>query len=303
MSKKKRKFKENECSVWRWIITAIVGFVLGVIISNAMMLLILFTRIFDFRIFFGLTDVIRALIAFSGFYIGLVITIKFIAKTSIKNFVLGVNKKFSLKKSLSILGLYFLGEMFVLLFNVLFDFKSIHFSVASVAQYLISFVFCIVFLWMQTTWEELMFRGIVIRAVCKNEIKFSKKSIIAGIVSSFIFMSLHFFNPEFTSQESVLMMLFSALAYFCAGFFIYILDLIEGSILPGILVHWINNFYFFTIFRGEVSALNTPTIFIRYGKTTGLAHFVGEIVVWLPLIVFYAVRFFKNKKLINCENM
>lgn len=295
LNERKRKFEENECSVWRWVVTAIVGYAFGFVISNVMAFALVFLGLIS-------NELIRALVVFSGLYVGLVIAIKLIAKTSIKNFVLGVNKKFSLKKSLNILGLYFLGEMFMLLFSVLFDFKSIRYSGVSLGQYLISFVLCLAFLWMQTTWEELMFRGIVIRAVCKNEIKFSKKSVIAGIVSSLIFMALHFFNPEFTSQKTVLMMLFSALMYFYFGFFAYILDLYEGSILPGILVHWVNNFYYFTIFRDEVSVLKTATIFVKYGETTGIVHFAREIIVWLPLIVFYVVRFLKNKKLVNCAD-
>ena len=293
-----KKFEENECPAWRWILVLIVGFVIGIVISNLLGLLLavvitnsigLITKTFEMQVILGLHKVVWAFLASSGCYIGTAIAIRLIAKTSLKSFVFGVGGKLNKKESLKLLGLYFVG----LVLCFLIDIKTIRFSGVQFSQFLVSFLLCLIFVWMQTTWEELIFRGLVLRAVCKNDIAFNKKSFLAGLISSLVFSLLHIVNPELTSQQTLLQKVLMALTYFCVGLFLYISDLFGKSLMPGILIHWVNNFFLSTIIRDKVSALETSTVFIDYSSPTGFDYLVREIVFWLPVFIFY---FYKMKK-------
>ena len=302
---KVRKFEENECPVWRWILVLIVGFSFGVVISNLLGLLLAvvitnsigsLTKTFEMQVILGQHKVVWAFLAFSGYYIGTAIAIRLIAKTSLKSFVFGVGGKLNKKESLKLLGLYFVG----LVSAFLIDIKTIRFSGVQFSQFLISFLLCSIFVWMQTTWEELVFRGLVLRAVCKNNIAFNKKSFLAGLISSLVFSLLHIANPELTSQQNLLQKILMAFTYFFAGLFLYILDLFGKSLMPGILIHWVNNFFMFTLVRDKVSALETSTVFLDYSSPTGWDYFVREIVMWLPVFIFY---FYKMKKGMAVKNI
>lgn len=211
------------------------------------MIVCILTNLFQIQIFSELGDIniIKAFVAFACYYVVLVIAIKLIAKTSIKSFIFGLGGKLNKKESVTILGTYLLG----LILASLLDLKTTRFSGVSVSQYLILFVWCSIFVWMQTTWEELLFRGIVIRAVCKNDIVFNRKSFLAGLISTTVFALLHIANPELTFQSTLLQKILMLLYYFIMGFFIYISDLVGKSLMPGILIHWINNFFMFTVLK------------------------------------------------------
>ena len=133
-----KKFEENECPIWRWVLVVVAGFILGVVISNATMIVCILTSVFQIQIFSELGDIniIKAFIAFACYYVGLVITIKLIAKTSIKSFIFGLGGKLNKKESVAILGTYLLG----LILASLLDLKTTRFSGVSFSQYLILFV-------------------------------------------------------------------------------------------------------------------------------------------------------------------
>lgn len=290
-----KKFEENECTIWRWVLVVIIGFIIGVIISNAVMIVCILTNVFQIQIFSELGDsnIIKAFVAFACYFVSLVIAVRLIAKTSIKSFIFGLGGKLNKKESVAILGTYLFG----LILASLLDLKTTRFSGVSVSQYLISFLWCSIFGWMQTTWEEFVFRGIVIRAVCKNNIVFNIKSFLAGLISTTVFALLHIANPELTSQNTLLQKILMLLYYFIMGFFIYISDLVGKSLMPGILIHWIHNFFMFTIVRDKVSALETRALFINFSALTGFDYLLRGFVIWLPIFAFYIYKTRKSSVL------
>lgn len=107
---------------------------------------------------------------------GLVIAIKVVGKTSLKDFVLGVGGKLNKKECLTVLAL----SVSAFLGNLLTDLGHLHLRGVSFGTFAAGFLISLALIWMQTTWEELLFRGIILHWVSKNDIGFNKKSILAA---------------------------------------------------------------------------------------------------------------------------
>jgi hypothetical protein len=178
MKKEKKRIAPNEASLIRWIITLAVSFPIG------MLLIVPIMPFFAERVvvtpnltmtseysFMGISFAKFALdLAFIALFCGLVIAIKLIGKTSLKDFVLGVGGKINKKECLTILGLYAGGMLLTYLPNL----DQIRPRGVNPGHFLFLILYALVVVWEQTTWEELIFRGLMIRWVCKNKVSFTK---------------------------------------------------------------------------------------------------------------------------------
>ena len=106
-------------------------------------------------------------------FLGTVIAIKWIAKTSLRDFLFKGSRKLKKKDCAIILSLYALGMLICYIPNI----PNITLRGITPGSFVILFVFCSLFVWAQTSWEELIFRGIFIRYACKNDINMSKKAV------------------------------------------------------------------------------------------------------------------------------
>jgi membrane protease YdiL (CAAX protease family) len=149
--------------------------------------------------------------------------------------------------------------------------------------------------WMQTTYEELVFRGLFIRWACKNEVGFTKKAIIGAVISTVIFAVMHAPNPEVTTQSGFRVAI-AMMNYVLPGLLMYFANLHFGSLLPGILIHWINNFVLFTIISSEVTTMPVPTLFVE--NSPHLAEFMvlSNLGAYVPLFVYIFLDARKKKK-------
>ncbi len=289
MSKKEKKnITSNECGIARWILAIVIGIIVGAILSTPVVYIIGLFPAFSQG---GKYEYIGAFMTtepvFMGLYIGMVLSLRLIAKTPVRTFISGVDGKVDWREVRNIALLYMLGlvlQMLPTIGNVKPN------SQMTGTGFVIVLVTSILFIWMQTSWEEFIFRGVFIRATDKNNVHFSQKSVIVGIIASLLFMASHLPNVEVVSQKVGVVQVLQALSYFISGIMMYLLDLYFGSLVPGLVIHWVNNFFVCLILSSEVSSDAGSSLLVDYTPNNGAISFLQEIIVFIPILIWIIVR-------------
>lgn len=279
MKKKEKKYiAPNEASLGRWIAVLVVGMLFGMVLSTPVVVLLMDRT----GTFMGLPYYNISLnLIFAFLFWGLVISLKVVGKTSLKDFVLGVGGKINRKECMTILGLYLVGCVLAYLPLV----GYIRPREVNAGEFVFLVLFMLLTVWMQSTWEELIFRGLLIRWACKNEITFTKKALIVSVITSVAFSLGHAGNPEVTSQGGIQVLL-ALTSYGITGFLFFFVSLYFGNLMPGIIVHWINNFVLSTVISSEVSVVNVPTLLMDTSPHSGAVMMISNLIPWLPLLVY-----------------
>lgn len=131
-------------------------------------------------------------------------------------------------------------------------------------------IISLVFLPIQTSFEELLIRGYVMQGTSL----FSKNKLILIAISSAIFALMHVMNPEIAAYGMLPMMLY----YISAGVFLAIITLMDDRLELALGVHFATNFYGATIMSYKGSAISTDTIFVA-GTINPIAMLAGFLIV------------------------
>ncbi|MEL6456013.1 MAG: CPBP family intramembrane glutamic endopeptidase [Cyanobacteria bacterium J06623_5] len=126
---------------------------------------------------------------------------------------------------------------------------------------------------LQTTTEELFFRGYLLQGVGSCLGKW-----MAVILPSLLFMLLHISNPEVTTQDSWVGVASLVMYYFMIGAFLAWLTIKENSLELALGVHAANNMATFLLVTSSNSVIPSPAIFM-----------VGEMEATFSLVLFTAV--------------
>lgn len=289
MKKKEKKIiAPNECSGRRWLGVLLASVLFCAVLSVPVSLPVLNRT----GTFFGVGyQQISNLLSFVALYWGLVIAIRVVGKTSLKDFVLGAGGKINKKECLIVLALSV--GMFII--NLLTELGHIHLRDVSFGTYAAGFLISLALIWMQTTWEELIFRGIVLRWVSKNNIGFNKKTILAAVISSVLFALAHVVNPEVTSRSG-LEQIAMVCVYTIPGMAFFLMDLYFGNLMPGIIMHWVNNFTITVLLSGEVSAIAMPSLLVTTSSYSAYVTLLGVLVTKLPFLAYILWDIRKKKK-------
>lgn len=130
----------------------------------------------------------------------------------------------------------------------------------------------------QSTAEELLFRGYLLQGI-------GKKNIWAGIIITGIFFGLaHGLNPETEKVGFALGMSY----YISVGLFFALLAIFDKKLELPIGIHAANNVYSFLIVSYPDSVLPSPSIF-----SMSELNFPSMIVGWVITVVIYV--FLANK--------
>lgn len=288
-TKEKKYIAPNECSGLRWLGVLLASVLITMILSLPLSLLVLNRT----GTFFGVGyQQISNLLSFAALFWGLVIAIKVVGKTSLKDFILGVGGKLNKKECLIVLAL----SASVFIVNLLTDLgHNIHLRGVSFGTYAAGFLISLALIWMQTTWEELIFRGIVLRWVSKNNIGFNKKTILAAVISSVLFALAHVTNPEVTSRSG-LDQIAMVCVYTIPGMAYFLMDLYFGNLMPGIIMHWANNFMNAVLVSGEISALAMPSLLVTTSSYSAYVALLGVFVTKLPFLAYILWDIWRKKK-------
>ena len=295
MNVKKKSWAENECPIWQWILLLVLSIALGMIFCIVAMGGFTVVQIILGIKQTALVTFIQQIVVFACLFWAMIIFIKPICKTSVWSFILGRERKVDKKAMWKISGLFGVG----LFLSILVALPNLYVNPdASFGRTLFLFLLSGAIIWMQTSLEEFWFRGIIGRMFFKDDLKqkFSGKVLAYILVSSLLFMAAHLANPEVLNASGG-DVIFMVLSYLIPGVMFAVLDLKFGSILPGIIVHYLNNFAATWLIRAEVSVLDTPAIFVDGTKeNTGLMGFASTVAIFLPLIIYLILSSRRNKK-------
>ena len=288
MKKEKKRIAPNEASLGRWFCVILVTFIISNIISIPMTL---FERNLP-ESFLGVDHhMMDSMFTFAGLFVAFVISLKLVGKTSLKEFVLGVGGKVNKKEMLTVLGLFVAGSLLAYL-PVL---GHIQLRGVKANEFGFLAVFMLMFLWMQTTVEELLFRGILMRWACKNQLRFTKKSVIMMVLTALAFGLVHASNPEVSTLSGIRAAM--AISTYCiSGVMYFVTALYFGNLLPGILIHWANNYIGFVLISEEVTVISTPTLLLDTTPHSAEWMLINKILTWLPVAVYIFLDYRKKKK-------
>lgn len=140
----------------------------------------------------------------------------------------------------------------------------------------------VVFLFFQTTAEELFFRGYLGSWISLRLKNVWLQSLIIGL----IFMVPHLGNPEVVSLRGWDLVLMAS-TYFSVGFGFMFVSRMTGSIELAIGAHFVNNFLVMVIVGGEDSTLGGGSLWVSDADFSAL----DAVTTWLTVAVFIAVAF------------
>ncbi len=141
-------------------------------------------------------------------------------------------------------------------------------------QWLPAFIVGFLFLPIQTSCEELIFRGYLFQAIG------SRNVVVGLVISSVLFGLMHSFNPETAKVGFALAMSY----YIGVGLFFALLTYFDGKLELALGIHASNNIYAFLLVTYPDSALPSPSVI-----TMTELNFPLMIVGWLLAVVLYTV--------------
>jgi hypothetical protein len=110
-----------------------------------------------------------------------------------------------------------------------------------------------------------------------------------------LFAIFHAFNPEVLSQKGFLIPI-AIFTYAIPGFVFFIVNLHFGSLLPGCIIHFINNFLLFTVISSEISVVTNPTLLIDKTPGNAIWSMTSTALTYLPLMIYIVVDVIRRKK-------
>lgn len=136
------------------------------------------------------------------------------------------------------------------------------------SRFLPFLVMALVVVPIQTSFEELFFRGYLLQAASLA----SRRTIFLVFVSGFLFMLPHLVNPEAVRDPIP-----AAVYFFLIGALLAWWSVRDGTIELALGVHAANNLFNALVLSFEGSVLSTPTIFYR--EQFNMKHDLAELVV------------------------
>ena len=292
---KKPAVGNNKASVGRWIGCFFILFAAYVVIQAIALSIARTIKIEgDFE---WLPDTLGTFIGFGLLFFVSVFVIRKFMKTSFRDFVFGTEGKIDFKQIRTIFICWLIGMVLSMIISFATgEITAINLNPMGIPAILLTLLMAIVFTWMQTSYEEIAFRGVFLRAACGDKIELTAKCVVFGIISSAIFMAMHLANPEMLSQQTALDVIAGASGYFLMGAIMYFVNVAFGNLMPGLFIHWINNFFAFAILTQEVSAVKTGAIFYQTGSSAGTGSFLSVVITYAPIIILIIVNLVRNHK-------
>lgn len=288
IKEKQRRWEENDCPWWKWIISVVLT-VIASIIPSSIISIISPMLLMSFSENSGIINLLSTLIPFIFLFWFQILFIKVICKTSVWSFILGRERHNDRKAMWIVAGLFIVGLGITYLISITNLMVN---PEATFKKTVLMILVSAAIIWMQTSLEEFWFRGIIGRIFFKNELKqkISGKTVAYIIVSSAAFAAMHLANPEVLNVSGV-DLIFMVGVYVIPGIMFAITTVQFGSLLPGMIMHAINNFLTCWLVGPEVSALQTQPILLDVTKeNVGMWSFFITVVCYIPFIIYMIVR-------------
>lgn len=209
--------------------------------------------------------------------IGVFISVRYVHQRPFKTLITPFNK-INVKPIL-----YGFGFFFLLL--VVSDFilgglnsSNIQFNANNISQWLYFLPVILLLIPLQTTSEELTYRGYWMQGTGL----LTRNFFILALINGVLFLLPHIVNPEITAG-GILAMVY----YVVVGFSLAFITLKSGTLELAIGMHAANNIYESAIIHPQASILQTPSLFTQ----AAIDPIYELITIIVIMIVFYIVTF------------
>lgn len=226
---------------------------------------------------------------FLFFLLGIFLTIKWLHQRQFLTLV-GADAAIKWKRFFQGFAVWFLIQSILFGISIILDSSSLEFTFKPV-QWLILLACAVILTPIQTSSEELFFRGYILQGFGL----ITKQPLILMIINGVLFMLPHLANPEV--QRGFLWM---ALYYFAFGVFCSLLTLKDNRLELALAVHAANNLFVVLFVSTEDSAIRVPSMWLL--KDVGTPQ---STLIWFLVKcgLFYLIIFgLGRKKKIGVEN-
>ncbi|WP_155008758.1 CPBP family intramembrane glutamic endopeptidase [Priestia megaterium] len=219
---------------------------------------------------------------------GLWIGIRFIHKRRMKSLITA-NKQINWKRILWSFGLFSALLIITQLIDVAFNHKDYGWNHVSFREYVPLVLITFLLVPIQTTTEELFFRGLLLQWVSKKV----KNSVVLSLIVGLMFSIGHFANPEM--NQSFLLV---GLDYIVAGFALTFIAVKTKSLEITIGAHAANNMFIALFLVNDDSSFGAiPSLFKAINDAPGLS--LTWSIVTFVAFYFLCVRKIKKDKETN----
>lgn len=213
--------------------------------------------------------------------VGLWIGVRFIHKRKFRTLITG-EKRVNWKKIgwgfAVFTGLFLVTSGLDFLINAAdYTWNNVSFS-----EYVYLFLVVILFVPIQTTVEELLFRGLLLQWVGKK----LKNPVLLALIVGLIFGSLHFANPEMNHSA-----LLVGLDYLFVGFALTFIAVKTGSLELSIGAHAANNMMIFLLFTYDDSVTGDIPSLFRIIDTSPLYSLIWSIVIFVSFYLLIRKKY------------
>ncbi len=169
----------------------------------------------------------------------------------------------------------------MLLLTYFYDPESIQWNFKP-KSFAVLFVISIVMVPMQTSAEELFFRGYLMQGLGR----IFPKRIIPFVVTSSLFGLLHFANPEVDKLGQMIMV-----SYLATGFFLGAITLVDEGLELALGFHAGNNLFLSLFLTSDWTVFQTDSVFLDVSEPNVNLYVFPPLVLYSFLFVLYARKY------------
>ncbi|MDG1841793.1 MAG: CPBP family intramembrane metalloprotease [Crocinitomicaceae bacterium] len=195
------------------------------------------------------------------------------------------SSKFRWKRSFSAFTIWG-AVMLIMLFLSVFNSDEIVLNF-DIDKFIPLFFISVLLIPIQTTTEELLFRGYFAQGIHP----FIKKGALTIIITSICFALMHAFNPEVQKLGNTLL-----IYYFLTGIFLGIITLMDNGLELAIGYHAANNFFTAILISNDWQAFQTDAVFMDYSEPSFTWDAFATLLIIQPLMLLLFSKMYKWKK-------
>jgi len=153
-------------------------------------------------------------------------------------------------------------------------------------EFLILAVIAILLIPIQTSVEEIVFRGYLMQGFGN----WLNSRFMALFLSSFVFGSLHLFNPEITALGYEFIIL-----YITVGFVLGIMTLMDEGLELALGFHAANNLIAALLLTADWTVFQTESILIDISEPSlGITDWISPIIIYPTILIIFAKKYSWN---------
>ncbi|MCM3545703.1 CPBP family intramembrane glutamic endopeptidase [Priestia megaterium] len=228
-------------------------------------------------------DFLLSHIVYICWIFGLWIGIRFIHKRKMKSLITS-KKRVNWKKIIWSFGSFSLLLMVGQVIDVVFNHSDYSWNHVSLKEYVFLILITLLLVPIQTTTEELFFRGLLLQWVSKKV----KRPILLAMIVGLMFSIGHFANPEM--NKSIILV---GLDYIVAGFALTYIAIKTKSLEITIGAHAANNMFLALFLTTDDSVFGSIPSLFKVANTEPGANLIWSIITFS---VFYILCRGKTKK-------